>query len=93
VVSEITQAQSGNKGRMVVTRDFKYFLFEGGESREQLFDLVNDPGELHPVTNDPDYREQLIAHRDLLQEWTGRIGDGDFDAAGKFPDFPGTGQD
>nr|NIP17007.1 sulfatase-like hydrolase/transferase [Xanthomonadales bacterium]NIX11797.1 sulfatase-like hydrolase/transferase [Xanthomonadales bacterium] len=85
VVSEITQAQSGNKGRMVVTRDFKYFLFEGGANREQLFDLEKDPGELQPVTHDPQYREQLLAHRGMLREWAARIGDTEFDPAGKFP--------
>jgi arylsulfatase A-like enzyme len=88
VVSEITQAQSGNKGRMVVTRNFKYFLFESGKNREQLFDRVEDPGELYPVTYRPEYRSQLLAHRDMLAEWAARLGDTDFDPVGKFPDLP-----
>ncbi len=84
VVSEINQAKL--KGRMVVTRDFKYILFDGGANPEQLFDLVNDPGELRPVTDEADYREQLLAHRNMLLEWDNRIGDDDFNPIGKFPD-------
>ena len=86
MVSEINQAQY--KGRMVVSQNFKYILFDGGENPEQLFDLVNDPGELRPVTYKLDYREQLTAHRNMLLEWNQRIADADFDLDGKFPDFP-----
>ncbi len=84
VVSEINQAKF--KGRMVVTRNFKYILFDGGKNREQLFDRVNDPGELQPVTYMPEYQEQLITHRNMLLEWNDRIGDDDFNPVGKFPD-------
>jgi arylsulfatase A-like enzyme len=84
VVSEINQAKF--KGRMVVTRNFKYILFDGGKNREQLFDLVNDPGELQPVTDEPEYRAQLLSHRNMLLDWNDRIGDDDFNPIGKFPD-------
>ncbi|MCP4048112.1 MAG: sulfatase-like hydrolase/transferase [Gammaproteobacteria bacterium] len=83
VVSEINQAKL--KGRMVVSQNYKYILFDGGENPEQLFDLVNDPGELRPVTYNPKYEEQLIAHRNMLLEWDKRIDDRDFSPAGKFP--------
>jgi arylsulfatase A-like enzyme len=85
VVSELNQAKL--KGRMVVTQDYKYILFDGGDNPEQLFDLVNDPGELSPVTDDPEYKETLLAHRDMLLEWHERIGDEDFDPNGSFPDI------
>jgi len=84
VVSEINQAQY--KGRMVVTQDFKYILFNGGANPEQLFDLANDPGELSPVTHQPEYRPTLQAHRHMLLKWHERIGDDDFDPAANFPD-------
>jgi arylsulfatase A-like enzyme len=84
VVSEINQAKF--KGRMVVTQDFKYILFDGGANPEQLFELVNDPGELRPVTDKPEYREHLLAHRNMLVEWHDRIGDDDFNPVGKFPE-------
>ena len=83
VVSEINQAKL--KGRMVVTQDFKYILFDGGDNPEQLFDLVNDPGELQPVNNDPEYRKQLLSHRNMLVEWHDRIGDDDFNPAANIP--------
>jgi len=83
VVSEINQAKL--KGRMVVTQDFKYILFDGGANPEQLFDLVNDPGEMQPVTDNPEYREQLLAHRDMLVEWHDRIGDNEFNPTENFP--------
>ena len=87
VVSEINQLGGDFKGRMVATKNFKYILFDNGENREQLFDLVNDPGELHAVTYEPEYREQLIAHRNMLLGWNDRIGDVDFSPVGKFPDL------
>jgi len=83
VVSEINQQKL--KGRMVVTADFKYILFDGGANPEQLFDLVNDPGEMKPVTYDPAYREQLIAHRNMLLDWDKRTDDDDFSPGDKFP--------
>jgi arylsulfatase A-like enzyme len=83
VVSEINQQKY--KGRMVVTQNFKYILFDGGANPEQLFDLANDPGELNPVTYDPDYREQLMAHRNMLLDWNTRTDDRDFSPVGKFP--------
>ncbi|MCW8925379.1 MAG: sulfatase-like hydrolase/transferase [Xanthomonadales bacterium] len=88
VVSEINQLGGDFKGRMVASKNFKYILFNGGANREQLFDLVKDPGELHPVTYDPVYRDQLLAHRNMLLEWDKRINDADFSPAGKFPEIP-----
>ena len=65
-------------GRMVVTKKFKYFLFDQGANKEQLFDLENDPGELHPVTYDPAYHDDLLACRAKLKEWVATQND-DFD--------------
>ncbi|HKK61084.1 MAG TPA: sulfatase-like hydrolase/transferase, partial [Bacteroidales bacterium] len=65
-------------GRMVVTKRFKYFLFDQGANKEQLFDLEKDPGELHPVTYDPDYHDDLLACRAKLKEWVATQND-DFD--------------
>jgi len=54
---------------MLVTDSLKYILFDKGANREQLFDRKNDPGELLPVTENPEYLEQLIACRQMLKEW------------------------
>lgn len=73
VVSEINQLslndEPGLIGRMVVTDRYKYFLFDGGENREQLFDLEKDPGEMNPVTNEKKYIKILNSHRKMLKTW------------------------
>ncbi len=83
VVSELNQSDkdedAGGKnvmvGRMVVSENFKYFIFDRGENREQLFDLSKDPGELHPVTNVAQYKNQLLAHRQMLKDWIKKTSD------------------
>lgn len=81
IVSEINQtAKSKNgkvvlQGRMVVSKRYKYFLFDGGENREQLFDLENDLGELHPINHLPEFNETLLAQRKMLKEWIEKTSD------------------
>ena len=87
MVSEINQLGGNFKGRMVASKGFKYILFNNGANREELFDLVKDPGELNPVTYEPEYREQLLAHRKMLLEWDKRIDD-DISARRTSPRLP-----
>ena len=54
---------------MVVTQNYKYYIFNVGKNKEQLFDLVKDPGEIKPVTQLPEYKKELLAHRQMLKEW------------------------
>jgi arylsulfatase A-like enzyme len=77
VVSELTQSKKNKifTGRMIVSERFKYFLFDSGENREQLFDLSEDPGELHPVTNEKKYERELFAHRQMLRDWINKTSD------------------
>lgn len=81
VVSEINQKVYKSNtpgsflGRMVVTKKFKYFLFDHGANKEQLYDLENDPGELNPVTYDPAYHDDLMACRAMLREWITKTDD------------------
>ena len=56
-------------GRSLRTPEYKYHLWSRGENREQLFDMVNDPGETRNLAGSPDYAEQLEEHRELLAEW------------------------
>jgi len=88
VVSEIDQrvyksnTPGSFNGRMIVTNKFKYFLFDNGANKEQLFDLENDPGEMNPVTYNPAYHNDLLACRAMLKEWvTNTDDDFDVDAA------------
>jgi choline-sulfatase len=77
VISELTQSRKNKifTGRMVVSGRYKYFLFDNGENREQLFDLSEDPGELHPVTNEKKYERELFAHRQMLRDWINKTSD------------------
>lgn len=73
VVTEMLQVDLN--GRMLVSADFKYVVFDGGENPEVLIDLFNDPGELRPVTKDPRYRDTLIMARQMLRDWVAETGD------------------
>jgi choline-sulfatase len=54
-------------GRMIRTPRYKYTRYlEGGG--EELYDLVNDPGETRTLIRDPDHASALATHRSLLAE-------------------------
>jgi arylsulfatase A-like enzyme len=46
-------------GRMLRTARFKYVVYASGNHREQLFDLVSDPGEMVNLAERPEYRNVL----------------------------------
>jgi len=75
VVSEMNQNaknQGGREvfcGRMVVSEKYKYILFDGGDNREQFFDIQKDPGEMLPLMHNPKYKKEIAAHRKYLEEW------------------------
>lgn len=81
VVSELNQKEKNRPkgkvfvGRMVVTNQYKYFLFDGGENPEQFFDLKNDPGELTPLIHSKKHQKQIAAHRQMLREWVAKTDD------------------
>ncbi len=55
-------------GNMILTENYKYALYYQGKNREQLYDLVNDPYENRNCANDPDKKEILLEHRQLLEK-------------------------
>jgi arylsulfatase A-like enzyme len=72
VVSEAEVKISKNEGiegRGLRTPKYKYHLWSKGEHREQLFDMVNDPGETRNLANNPEYAGQLSKHRELFANW------------------------
>lgn len=81
VVSEINQntTKKGEKvtfvGRMIVTEDYKYILFDGGENREQFFDLKKDAGEMVNESANSKYKKEVKMHRAMLKEWIERTDD------------------
>lgn len=56
-------------GHAVVSRTHKYCVFDQGDNAEQLYDLVNDPGEMRNALNDPDQAEALAKHRAWFGEY------------------------
>lgn len=57
------------KARLVRSKRYKYIIFDSGEIREQLIDLVEDPGETINLTDSPLHQEVLAQHRQYLEEW------------------------
>lgn len=68
----------GLRGRMIRTRQFKYCVYDVGENREQLFDMVSDPGETKNLAVAAHFREELNRHRRLLVEWARETNDDGF---------------
>ena len=62
-------------GRMLRTDRVKYCIYESGANREQLVDLVDDPGEMRNLAGLSSQRPILEHHRALLRDWVARTGD------------------
>ena len=78
VVTEATVSPKSGKeyqGRAIRTRKFKYHIWSTGKNREQLFDMINDPGETKNLTAYSAYASQLQNHRDFLADWLSRTDD------------------
>ncbi|RKX33666.1 MAG: sulfatase [Verrucomicrobia bacterium] len=58
-------------GRMIVTKDHKYMLYDSGENREQLIDLRNDPGETRNAIADETNSEALSRCREFFARYFG----------------------
>jgi choline-sulfatase len=54
-------------GRMVRTARYKYTRYIEGDG-EELFDLIDDPGEKRTLIDDPDHQEVLEYHRKILEQ-------------------------
>jgi len=62
-------------GRMLRTSRYKYIVYERGKGREQLIDMVEDPGEMGNLAEDPAHRSVLTDHRQRLRRWVQETGD------------------
>lgn len=65
----------GINGRAVITKNFKYIVYNKGEIREQLFDLSKDPGEMKNLAVDQAYAKKLKGMRSYLKQWCKQNGD------------------
>lgn len=68
-ICETTFDRGTTRGWMVRTKRFKYVLYDKGAYREQFFDILEDRGETSNLADEPEYREELLRHRDILYEW------------------------
>lgn len=58
-------------GHAVVSATHKYCVFDRGANAEQLYDLVNDPGEMRNALHDADQAGALAQHRAWYGEYWG----------------------
>ncbi|PTQ93984.1 choline-sulfatase [Mucilaginibacter yixingensis] len=59
----------GISGRAVITKDWKYIVYDKGTIREQLFNLQKDPGEMNNLAVQPAFSKQLHSMRAYLKQW------------------------
>ncbi len=59
----------GISGRAVITKNFKYIVYNKGEIKEQLFDLTKDPGEITNLAVNSSYKKELITMHRYLKQW------------------------
>lgn len=68
-------ASENNWSRMIRSQRYKYCAFRDADSKESLVDMVNDPGEMRNLVDDPDSQKALAEHRKLLADWSKLSGD------------------
>ena len=73
--AKIDGKKSTPYGRMLRSEQFKYCVYNLGEHRESLVDMQNDPGEMVNLARNPDYKEELQKHRQLLRAWCKKYND------------------
>jgi choline-sulfatase len=61
--------QLSPEGRMLRNKQFKYWIYNYGKESEVLYDIVNDPGEMVNLINDPNYTTALKNCRAQLFSW------------------------
>jgi arylsulfatase A-like enzyme len=65
----------GISGRALITKDYKYIVYNKGTIKEQLFDLSKDPGEITNLAVNKLYRKKLLEMRNYLKNWCKSNGD------------------
>ena len=63
------------QGRMIRTRDFKYYIFDQGKQPEMLIDMKTDPHEMENLVGNPRYEKVLTAHRKMFAKYKNETGD------------------
>jgi len=55
-------------GQMIIRGQYKYMMHYDGDNREQLIDLLTDPGEMRNAINDPQHQGLLTELRALFRQ-------------------------
>ena len=77
-----------DRGRMIAGDRYKYVAYEWGAYREQLFDLIDDPGEMINLAVSAKHKSVLDRHRAWLGEWCEETGDQFYGGHYSHPDVP-----
>lgn len=70
--TEFVPAEVQQNGRMIRTARYKYITYHG-DPVEQLFDMLDDPGETRNLAGRSEYASALEDHRRLLRQWEDRL--------------------
>ncbi len=68
----------GLRGRMLRTDRYKYCVYDRGDQREQLFDMMADPGETRNLAVQTAHQDTLAEHRKTLLHWAAETADREF---------------
>lgn len=49
--------------------------FQPSKPQEELYDVANDPDEIHNLASDPRYQDKLVEMRKAFRTWTDEVGD------------------
>lgn len=69
IAAELKYRFGGGEARMIRSARHKYICHDRGTVREQLFDLVTDPGEMVNLAACSTFDDLLATHRAHLREW------------------------
>jgi len=65
-------AKQRNVGRAVRSARYQYVTYDGAEE-QQLFDMLEDPGQTRNLAPGSEFRGVIEEHRGMLAEWEGRL--------------------
>ena len=63
----------GTTGRALISKKFKYVLYNWGKNREQFFDLENDPFEMNNLASSKSHAKELNIFRQKLFDWCKKL--------------------
>lgn len=69
------ESSHGVRGRMLRSARYKYVVYSHGTQREQLFDMLDDPGEMVNLAADTAFAPILNQHRTWLCRWCATTAD------------------